>query len=254
MISISSPRHRIDRIRREPKRRVVTVSAIADLGPRMRRIEFSGAGLAGFESAASDDHIKLFFPDPASPGGMVMRDYTPRRFDASHNRLTIDFALHEAGIACAWARAAAIGDRLEIGGPRGSMVVADDFDFYLLIGDATALPAIGRRLEELRAGARATAILLVDGPEDIQTFATAAALEPVWLFRNGGDDADLLRDALERWPTPEGDGYVWIAAEAKAARALRDYMLNMRRHPKEWLKAAGYWVRGAAGATDKLEG
>lgn len=253
MISIASPRHRIDRIRREPKRRVVTVSAIADLGPRMRRIEFSGADLAGFESASPDDHIKLFLPDPATPGVTVMRDYTPRRFDASLSRLTIDFALHDGGIACAWARNAAVGDRLEIGGPRGSMVVADDFDFYLLIGDATALPAIGRRLEELRAGVPVTAILIVDGPADIQRFSSVASIDPVWLFRNGGDDADLVRAALDGWRAPDGDGYVWIAAEAGVARAVRDYMLNERRHPKEWLKAAGYWVRGKPGATEKLE-
>jgi hypothetical protein len=31
-------------------------------------------------------------------------------------------------------------------------------------------------------------------------------------------------------------------------------MLAVRHHPKAWLKAAGYWVRGEAGASDKLEG
>lgn len=249
------PRHRIDRIRREPRRRVVTVTAITELGPRMRRIEFSGADLADFESLAPDDHVKLFLPDPGAPDGIAMRDYTPRRFDAVQKLLTIDFVLHDTGIATSWARRARIGDELAIGGPRGSLVVADDFDHYLLVGDGAALPAIGRRLEELRPGVPVVAILLVDGPEDIQHFATAAALTPVWLFRrNGEDDAALVLDALNAWKAPAGDGYVWIAAEAALARMVRDHMLDVRRHPKAWLKAAGYWVRGAAGTTDKLEG
>ena len=83
-----------------------------------------------------------------------MRDYTPRAFDAAGNRLTIDFALHDAGPATAWALNARPGETLLIGGPRGSTVVPDDFDFYLLAGDETALPSIGRRLESPASGRR----------------------------------------------------------------------------------------------------
>jgi len=30
-------------------------------------------------------------------------------------------------------------------------------------------------------------------------------------------------------------------------------MLQERGHPKAWLKAAGYWVRGKAGESEKLD-
>jgi NADPH-dependent ferric siderophore reductase len=53
--------------------------------------------------------------------------------------LTIDFAIHLAG-PHQWAAAAKVGDRLDIGGPRGSAVVPDDFDWYLLIGDEARCP------------------------------------------------------------------------------------------------------------------
>ncbi|MCW2285897.1 NADPH-dependent ferric siderophore reductase [Rhodoblastus acidophilus] len=170
--------------------------------------------------------------------------------------MTLDFALHDAGPATAWALAAQPGDRLAIGGPRGSLVVADDFDAYLLVGDETALPAIGRRLEFFsRASVPVTTLVVVDGPEHVQTFDTKADWTPIWVFRRGAhaDDATLLRRALAAWATPQGDAYVWIAAEAGVARRLRDYMLEDRGHPKAWLKASGYWVRGQAGAHEKLE-
>ena len=76
-----------------------------------------------------------------------MRDFTPRRFDSKTATLVIDFALHDAGPATRWALGARAGDRLEIGGPKSSKVVPDDFDGYLLVGDESALPAIGRRVE-----------------------------------------------------------------------------------------------------------
>jgi len=249
-------RHRIERVRREPKRRRVSVARAYPVTPNMRRVEFASPELDDFVSLAPDDHVKVFVPNPAAPRGVAMRDYTPRAFDPTRATLAIDFALHEAGPATAWAMAAKPGDALEIGGPRGSQVVADDFDFYLLVGDKTALPAIGRRVEGLRAGVPVTTIVVVDGPDEVQSFGTRADWRPVWLFRAGQttDDAALVGDALASWRTPDGDGYVWIAAEAAVARALKARMLEERRHPAAWLKSAGYWVRGVAGASDKLDG
>lgn len=249
-------RHRVERLRREPKRRRLTVARREALTPGMLRIEFASPDLADFDSRSPDDHIKLFVPDASSPQGVVMRDYTPRAFDAARQTLTIDFALHDAGPATLWAKGAKPGDAIEIGGPRGSVVVADDFDFYLLVGDETALPAIGRRVEGLRAGVPVTTAVVVDSPADVQRFATRADWRPLWVYRcrDGRDDAALLLEALANWAAPAGDGYVWIAAEASVARPLKAYMLDARAHPKAWLKSAGYWVRGKPGESDKSDG
>jgi NADPH-dependent ferric siderophore reductase len=184
-----------------------------------------------------------------------MRDYTPRAFDPAQGSLTIDFALHDAGPATAWALAAQVGDRLEIGGPRGSIVVADDFDWYLLIGDETALPAIGRRIEGLRPGIPVTSAVVIENDAERQAFETRSAWTPLWISRAGAshDDAALLRLALSDYVLPEGDGYVWIAAEAGVARALRSHVVDTLGHPKAWLKASGYWTRGEADVHETIQ-
>lgn len=248
-------RHQLARIRHETRRRMLDVREVVRLTPGMQRIRFVSPELHDFVSAAPDDHVKLFFPDPADPGASVMRDYTPRAFRPDLGELTIDFALHEAGPATAWAIRAAPGDRLEIGGPRGSAVVPDDFDWYLLVGDETALPAIGRWVEGLRPGVPVTTIVAIEDPADAQHLATRAEWRPVWLARSGraGDDAALLRAALDEHVLPPGDGFVWIAAEARTARSLRTYVIETRGHPKAWSKASGYWIRGEAGASEKLQ-
>jgi NADPH-dependent ferric siderophore reductase len=250
-------RHELTRIRRDPKRRWLQVAAVEPLSSRMRRIRFTSPALADFESAAPDDHIKLFFPEAAGTddGKPCMRDFTPRAFDPKTGTLTIDFALHEAGPATSWAAAAEVGQILEIAGPRGSTVVPDDFDWYLLIGDETALPAIGRRVEQLRPGVPVTTVVVVEDSAEIQTFETPADWSAIWVFRdaNGVDDAARLRQALAGVELPPGDGFLWIAAEAAAARDLRAYMLEIRGHPRFWARAAGYWKRGEAGAEKVLE-
>ena len=254
MDSILKVCHQISRVRRDTRRRLLTVSDVQRITPRMQRISFQSTDLGDFESAAPDDHIKLFIPvsKPGSPGidSVCMRDYTPRKFDPATATLTIDFALHETGPATSWASLAQPGDTLEIGGPRKSTIVADDFDWYLLIGDETALPAIGRRVEELRPGVSVTTVVVVETLAERQTFATSAIWTPVWIPREGqvaGADA-LLRVALADHEALPGDGYIWIAAEASAARSLRSLASETWGHPKEWMKSSGYWVRGEAGA------
>jgi len=248
-------RHQITRLRHETRKRTLTLSSIEQLSPHMRRLGFTSTDLGDFASAAHDDHIKLFFPsaDSAEDAKPCMRDFTPRRFDADRGTLAIDFALHEAGPATTWAAAARIGDTLEIGGPRGSAVVPDDFDWYWLIGDETALPAIGRRVEELRRGVP-VATFVVAGPGESQQLTTQAAWTAHWIARDGSsDDAAHLRAALDDCPLPPGDGFVWIAAEASVARPLRTYIVEERGHAREWTKAAGYWKRGQADAHEKIE-
>ncbi len=251
--------HQITRVRRETRRRLLTVTEVERITPGMQRIRFTSPELHDFVSGAPDDHIKLIFPEPATESGALpdasMRDYTPRAYDADRRMLTIDFFLHEAGPATAWARGAKRGDTLEIGGPRGSSVVTDDFDWYLLIGDETALPAIGRRVEELRPGVPVTTLVIIDEASEEQIFASSAVWNPLWVYRAGQhvDDAYLFQQALAAFTCPPGDGYIWIAAEARTARVVRRFVLDNFHHPKEWLKAAGYWSQGEVASHEKIE-
>lgn len=43
--------------------------------------------------------------------------------------------------------------------------------------------------------------------------------------------------------------FVWVGAEARVAKAVRQYMLERRGLDPRWLRAAGYWVKGQADAS-----
>ena len=236
--------HTITRHRHDLRRRSATVLEVRDLTPRMRRITLASPDLHDFTSLAPDDHVRLFFAqaDGAEP---VTRDFTPRAYDNARQTITLDFALHGAGPASEWASAAAPGATLDIGGPRGSFIVPDDFDWYLLAGDESALPAIGRRVEQLRPGVPVlTAVLLADEGER-QVLATGADWQAHWVCRGepGDQDGALLLEALRPLALPPGDGFVWIAGEKEMARSVRAYFEDERRHPHDWIKAASYWSR-----------
>jgi NADPH-dependent ferric siderophore reductase len=239
---------RVERVRHETKRRSLSVARIERLPPKMVRIVLSGEELRGFTSLGFDDHIKVFFSS-------AMRDFTPRRFDAVAGELWIDFFVHESGPAASWAAKAAVGQTLDIGGPKGSMVVSlEGIDAHVLIGDETALPAIGRRLEELPTGVPTLVIIELDPGSEYPVLPSRPAMEVIWVERDKlpGPPAHEVIEALRRLKFPTGRCFVWVASESRAARALRDYLRYERGLDKKWIKAAGYWQRGAEGAHERI--
>lgn len=256
------------RVRHALRFRTLDVLAVEHVTPHLVRVTLGGADLEGFHSPGFDDHAKLFFPDEATgaltlptagPDGPVwpegrkptLRDYTPRRFDAEAGTLAIDFALHVAGPATRWARQAAPGQRLGVGGPRGSFLVPTAFDGHLLIGDDTALPAISRRLAELPAGARALVLAEVDGPADHVALPSAADVTLAWVHREGAAPGAVpLLDALRAATLPAGDLHAWIGCESAAAKALRAHLVGERGLNPKWVRASGYWRRGSAATHD----
>ena len=235
----------VTRVRNELQRRTLTVGRVERLAPDMVRVVLGGEALSGFTSLGFDDHIKLFFVDGA--GGSAMRDFTPRRFDAARAELWIDFYLHEAGPAASWAAQAAAGQSLEVGGPKGSAVISNaGVGAHVLIGDETALPAIGRRLEELPAGLRARVIIEVDNVDSWRSFLLLGNAQVVWVARGG------VIEALRRLRFPEENCFFWVATESQSARAIRRYLSGERGVSKRWIKATGYWQKSSAGAHEPI--
>jgi len=238
------------RVRHETRRRTLTVKAVDRIAAHMIRITLTG-DLDGFTSLGFDDHVKLFVPDGTTnadgTSNTLNRDFTPRHFDRANNTLEIDFAIHDAGPATRLAEQAKPGQTLAIGGPRGSFVIPTIYDWHLLIADETGLPAITRRLAELPASSRAVVLGEVDGPADEIAFDTKANVTVTWAHRNGASagDGGTLAKALSTLKVPTGDFYAWVACESLVAKDLRRQLIaDFGANPK-WMRAAGYWRRGA---------
>lgn len=257
----------VQRVRNAVRLRRAQVQQVHRPSPHLVRIRFAGDDLRDFVSASFDDHIKLMLPpDPAQPlvlpvagpDGLalpagaappVMRDYTPRWFDAAAGLLDIEFALHGDGFAAAWAAQATPGQEVGVGGPRGSFVVPTGFDWHLLIGDETALPAIACRLEALPEGTQALVIAATADPADRRDLQSRARLTVQWLDAAAPGGLAVAAQGLR---LPAGEGYAWAAGEAGDMAATRRVLIDGLGLSRDRVRAAAYWKRGASAHHENL--
>lgn len=250
------------RVRNDLVFRQVTVKSKTRISNCFYRLTFGGDALSGFTSRGFDDHIKLFFPDPASgtlliptlgdegvvwPEGPrpAMRDYTPLAFDAQNNLLTIDFYIHDHGIASRWAAAAHPGDILMIGGPRGSLVVPTGYRQQIYVCDETGLPAVQRRLNDLAASPAQRQLSLFAFSDEQSGLAYLHSDLPLgshWLGNGAMHGAALasLQTALEQLVLGD-DYFIWITGEGAAVKQLADAVIATTGAEKERVRAVAYW-------------
>jgi NADPH-dependent ferric siderophore reductase len=87
----------------------------------------------------------------------------------------------------------------------------------------------------------------VDNAADEIAFKSKADVSVTYVHRNGAEAgaSDALARGLASLKLPKGDYYAWVACESLTAKALRVTLIaNHGANPK-WMRAAGYWRRGA---------
>lgn len=221
----------------EARCHTATLLRVAAVTPRVLRLTFAAPGFR--RTGRADEWVGIFFGEAGDH--RRRRTYTIRAVRG--DEVDVDVVLHESGVAVEWARAAAPGDRLswweEVGGAHDPPA---DTDWQLLVGDIAALPAIGRIVEELPAGARAIVVAEVFDPADRQTWESAGDVEVHWLHASGeGRAPSRLEGVVRTFVEPPGQGYVWMAGEVRTVRGARRHLRHERGLPRERYALTGYW-------------
>ncbi|TIP14426.1 siderophore-interacting protein [Mesorhizobium sp.] len=247
--------------------REMTVTHVGDLTPHMRRIRFAGEDLSRFVKFGGM-HIRMLFPTREAPNPLwpvlgsnglpawpsddrrpVARVYTIRALDVANGVIDVDFLVHPGeSVGAAWAIQAASGMKVGIIGPVGRPV--RQASWYLMGADETGLPALARMLETLPAETSGMAFIEVADEAERQPIDNATGIEMHWFLRNGvpaGED-QRLADAVRAVAWPQNDSaYGWFAAEAAAAKIVREHWRGTLGLGRDHTLAAAYWRRDVAG-------
>lgn len=245
------------------QRALGTVLKVQSVTPRMRRITLGGEQIAAFSRAPAVDApaawVKLFLPTGEG------RAYTLRSVDRQAGTLDIDLVLHGDafnakhenstsaggdGPASRWAAQARVGEQVAIAGPRsGGFAPPAGTDWLMLAGDGSALPAMQSIAASLPSSARVKAYVEITDDGECQPMDSAARWRTEWITAAPGQPGHRLCQRLMYRPLPPGNGYLWMAGESGAMRALKRHFLDRGIAPGQ-LSAKGYWKCGEADHKD----
>ena len=232
------------------------------LTTNMKRITLGGEELNGFPENQEGSYIKLWFPWPGEteinmpsedgqrgPGnGPMMRTYTISNFDASSLELDIDFVIHgDEGPASGWALNAKPGNRITISGPGAGNMIDTSADWFFMVGDMTALPALTANLKTLPDEAKGYFVMEIIESSDKQELSKPDGIEMHWVINpNPGEDNDILLDRVRELPFYNGRAAVWTACEFSKMRKLRHYFRQEKNVDRFDVYASSYWKNGVS--------
>jgi NADPH-dependent ferric siderophore reductase len=228
----------------EPSDWQLQVAQVEGLTPRMRRICLTSPELSRFVYVPGQD-VSLAFKSDA--GQTVRRRYTIRRFDAERRVLEINVVMHGNGPGMRWAQSATPGTPIEAIAPRGKITLAQDAEWHLFAGDATAVPATFALIDALDNQTPAFAWLQVDEPGEQQALYRNGAQRAIE-WRYGGDAlTGELAAALAKAQLPAGRGHAYLAGEVALVLELKALLLSRGWTPEQ-ISAKAYWNRGRPNA------
>lgn len=224
----------------KPAPRTLEVIDNKSITPNMRRITLGGIQMQDFPKNQESAYIKLLF-NQAKSERPLMRTYTIRA--QRDTEIDVDFVVHgHTGIASQWALEAQIGDTISIGGPGPAKLITPDADWFLLVGDMTALPAISVNLEKLPADATGYAVIEIASEADKQALIKPAGIDIIWVINDAVSATHSpLLECVQALPWSSGQPSVWAACEFHSMRQLRDYFKKTREVQKSHLYISSYW-------------
>lgn len=178
----------------------------------------------------------------------AIRTYTHRGIDLVRKELVIDFVAHgDNGPASAWVMYAQPGDRIGVSMWTTATELYAPADWYLLAGDATAIPVLSVILETLPATARGRLVLEVASPEEEQPLYTRSQVHIQWIYNAHPEKGSHLPSVVRLLPIPEDvSRYAYVAAEFTAVKEIRQYLRKERQWTHEELNAYAYWKAGVS--------
>lgn len=238
--------------------------------PHYIRVTFTGENISKFANATIGANNKIFIP----PSGLneihfpqidfekmqwiyppenvrpFVRTYTHRGFNAAKNEMYIDFVAHgENGPASAWALHCQPGDVLGVAMKDGKEDLYPQADWYLLVGDATALPVLCCILESLPSNTNGKCIIEVHSKEDEHPLKTKANIDFFWIHNPDPEESSILAQEARKISLPYSplvSRYGYVAAEFSAVKEIRNYLRKEVNWKREELNAYSYWKSGVS--------
>lgn len=245
----------------------ITVTAVQELSPIMRRLTVSAPELGDYRPLGPDEYFGLVMPPPghelpalsqdpdrATPRGLFrslpeqerpeVRWYTVRAHRPALGEVDVDIVTHgDAGPGSSWVLRAGVGSRAAFQTGTAAYRTQGTSGPQVLAGDETAVPAISRILEELPADVEPHVFLEVPAVGDVPDLPDPKGAN-ITVVERGADAPGLaLISAVEAADLPIPTT-AWLAGEQKAVAGVRRHLVGTLGAEKRSIYHCAYWILG----------
>jgi len=225
--------------RRGHEQWAMTVTAVTDLHPRLRRLTFAAEEFATFAAEGPDECFGWLLPTGDRPH---LRWYTVRHHRPARAEIDVDVVLHgDEGPASRFAAEADVGATAGFRSSGAAYAPPADGTSQLLLGDETSMPALGSIVESLGPGTSGVRAV-VETPDPSWTYRIGGDLPVEWRPRGRRPPGSCLLDVVSERPAPVD--YAWVCGEAHAVRAIRRQLIAGWGLDRRRITFSGYWRRG----------
>lgn len=247
----------------------VTVRAVTDLTPLMRRLTLHAPELVGFTPLGPDEYFGLVMPPagaalpplPADGGANprpafsglaheqrpAVRWYTIRAHRPALGEVDVDVVVHPgdpaAGPGADWVLGARTGDRAGFQTGTACYRLDGAPGAHVLVADETGVPAASAILEQLPDGVTAHLFVEVPRLDDVPPLpdVTGAFVQVI----ERGDDVpgSAVLPALAAADLPPVV-FGWTVGEQGMVKEARRHLVSERGIDKRAVYFCGYWIQG----------
>jgi NADPH-dependent ferric siderophore reductase len=205
---------------------VATVLSVETLSPSLAAVTMSVPDVSIGGVPGNDVMISFMRPS----GTLARRRFSIRSIDPESKTLTFWVTTHHEGLASEWLRNASPGATTDLIGPRGKIALDPMADWYLFVGDISALGAFYNLADAIEVPGKAIFIVEVPTAQDIVTPTFPEGLGVTGIFierqeRSANDPEGLLR-GLAAFEFPPGEGHVYLFGEFHQINALKLALLD----------------------------
>lgn len=175
-----------------------------------------------------------------------VRTYSVWQYDPANASMDLAVCTHSTGIGARWVREIALGDMLYFGGPKGKFTVDQSGDYYVFVGDPSALAhlyEINRHLEPSKP-----VISLIYGDTTSDLFADLTGEKPFTFYQLSQNPGSAVIEKLDaQLKNKSGKGILYVGGDGRLCVALNKHFRNELHWESRQIKTKPFWLPNKTG-------
>jgi NADPH-dependent ferric siderophore reductase len=169
-----------------------------------------------------------------------VRTYSVWNYDRKNQTIDMAVCTHSNGIGSKWIRELKIDDKIYFSKPKGNFIIDNTGDFYIFIGDISALGHLYEIRRNLPADKKVYSLIYSDKTEDFfEDLENKAKFSFKKLNQNPSEQ--ISKDITELATTTNGKGIVYIGGDGRVCVELNKYFRQVLKWNTKQIKTKPFW-------------